>query len=74
MLAIVRNYFARPLRLRQNEAAELSRKCTHMFVIGGHHQLQIQQKLCLRYVKSIANTVESLAKVGEITLENIDHQ
>ena len=57
-------------RLRQNEAAELSRKCTHMFVIGGHHSSNTQ-KLCA-ICKKYCKTVESLAKVGEITLENID--
>lgn len=40
-------------RLRQNEAAELSRKCTYMFVIGGHHSSNTQN--CVQYVKVLQN-------------------
>ncbi len=57
-------------RTRQREAAEISRRCTHMFVVGGHHSSNTQ-KLCA-ICKKYCKTVDSLAKVSEITLENID--
>lgn len=56
--------------LRQQEAEELSKKCSRMIVVGGHHSANTKKlyAICKKYCKN----VDSIAKVDELTLENID--
>lgn len=55
---------------RQEEAARLSKKCTRMLVIGGHHSSNTQKLagICKKYCKQ----VQSIANLAEVLLENID--
>ncbi len=55
---------------RQQEAENLSKKCTRMIVVGGHHSANTKKlcAICKKYCKN----VDSIAKVDELTLENID--
>lgn len=55
---------------RQDEAAALSKKCTHMLVVGGHHSSNTQKlaDICKKYCKQ----VQSIANPEEVLLENID--
>ncbi len=55
---------------RQQEAEELSRNCTRMIVVGGHHSANTKKlcAICKKYCKN----VDSIAKVDELTIENID--
>lgn len=64
------NTICQTTRQRQIEAEELSKICTKMYVVGGHHSSNTQKlrAVCKKHCK----TVESLAKVSELTLENID--
>ncbi|MEA5059299.1 MAG: bifunctional 4-hydroxy-3-methylbut-2-enyl diphosphate reductase/30S ribosomal protein S1 [Candidatus Pelethousia sp.] len=55
---------------RQDEAAALSKKCTYMLVVGGHHSSNTQKlaAICKKYCKQ----VQSIANPSEFLLENID--
>ncbi|MEA4970429.1 MAG: bifunctional 4-hydroxy-3-methylbut-2-enyl diphosphate reductase/30S ribosomal protein S1 [Candidatus Pelethousia sp.] len=55
---------------RQEEAAQLSKKCTHILVVGGHHSSNTQKlaDICKKYCKQ----VQSIANPDEVLLENID--
>lgn len=64
------NTICKTTGLRQNEAEQLSRKCTRMIVVGGHHSANTR-KLCAICKKHCKN-VDSIAKTDELTLENID--
>ncbi len=64
------NTICKTTGLRQNEAEELSKKCTRMIVVGGHHSANTK-KLCAICKKHCKN-VDSIAKTDELTLENID--
>lgn len=57
-------------RERQEEAAELSKKCTRMLVVGGHDSSNTQKLagVCKKNCKQ----VQSIAIPGEVLLENID--
>lgn len=64
------NTICKTTGLRQREAEELSKKCTRMIVVGGHHSANTKKlcAICKKYCKN----VDSIAKVDELTLENID--
>ncbi|MBQ4610237.1 MAG: 4-hydroxy-3-methylbut-2-enyl diphosphate reductase, partial [Clostridia bacterium] len=64
------NTICKTTGLRQQEAEELSKICTRMIVVGGHHSANTQKlcAICKKYCKN----VDSIAKVDELTLENID--
>ena len=55
---------------RQLEAAELSKKCSRMLVVGGHHSSNTQKlvDICKKYCKQ----VKFIANPDEVLLENID--
>ncbi len=56
-------------RQRQEEAAELSKKCTKILVVGGHESSNTQKlaNVCKKNCKH----VQSIEKVEEVLLENI---
>ncbi len=64
------NTICKTTGMRQKEAEELSKKCTRMVVVGGHHSANTKKlcAICKKYCKN----VDSIAKVDELTLENID--
>jgi 4-hydroxy-3-methylbut-2-enyl diphosphate reductase len=60
----------RTTQKRQEEAAQLSKKCTFMVVVGGHHSSNTQRlaQVCRENCKR----VQTIAISDELLLENID--
>ena len=57
-------------RQRQEEVEELSKKCTHILVVGGHNSSNTQKLAAV--CKKNCKHVQSIANLEEVLLENID--